>query len=92
MATIKDNRLQIRVDPSEKSRLERAAASTHVSLSAFVLDAASARADEVLAERSAISLSPEAAAEFSAALQSPAQVNERLAKALRRRRGFEWLD
>jgi hypothetical protein len=51
-----------------------------------------AKAEEVLAERPSIRLSPEAAAAFSQALEQPARVNERLARALRRRRKFEWLD
>lgn len=91
MAT-KDDRLQIRVDPSEKRLLERAAAASHLSLSAFVVQSAAANAAAVLAERSLIELSPEAAAAFSEALDAPASVNERLAFALARRQKFSWLD
>jgi uncharacterized protein (DUF1778 family) len=65
---------------------------THVSLSAFVLQAASARAEEVLAERSMISLEPEVAAAFARALAEPETVNTRLAAALSRPRKFDWLD
>jgi uncharacterized protein (DUF1778 family) len=92
MTTVKDDRLQIRVDPAAKALLERAAAAAHLNLSAFVLAAAASRADEVLAERQAIRLSPAAAAAFSEALERPATVNDRLARALRRRRAFTWLD
>jgi uncharacterized protein (DUF1778 family) len=56
--------------------------------SAFVLQAAAANAEEVLAERPSIRLSPEAAAAFSEALEQPARVDERLAQALHRRRKF----
>jgi uncharacterized protein (DUF1778 family) len=92
MATIKDDRLQIRVDPIDKSLLERAAAAAHLNVSAFVLQAAAARAEEVLAERPSIRLSTRAASAFTEALARPAQVNERLAAALHRPRKFTWLD
>ena len=92
MPVTKDDRLQIRVDPGEKRLLERAAASAHVSVSAFVLQAAATHAAEVLAERPLIELGPEAAAAFSEAMEAPAAVNERLAAALARPRKFRWLD
>jgi uncharacterized protein (DUF1778 family) len=92
MPAIKAERLQIRVDPTDKSLLEQAAAASHLNVSAFVLQAAAARAQEVLAERRSIGLSASAAAAFSEALERPAQVNERLAKALGRPRKFTWLD
>jgi uncharacterized protein (DUF1778 family) len=92
MATIKEERLQIRVDPVDKSLLERAAAAAHLNVSAFVLQAAAARAEEVLAERPSIRLGARAAGAFTEALAQPAQVNERLAAALQRPRSFSWLD
>ena len=92
MSTIKEERLQIRVDPTDKLLLERAAAATHLNVSAFVLQAAAAKAEEILAERSSVQLSREAAVAFSEALERPAEVNDRLARALRRKRKFSWLD
>ncbi|MGA9316038.1 MAG: DUF1778 domain-containing protein [Solirubrobacteraceae bacterium] len=92
MTVAKAQRLQIRVDRGDKSLLERAAAAAHLNVSAFVLQAAATRAEEVLAERGSIALSPSAAKAFSEALERPAQVNERLAGALSRPRGFAWLD
>jgi uncharacterized protein (DUF1778 family) len=92
MSTLKEERLQIRVDPADKALLERAAAATHLNVSAFVVQAAASRAEEILAERSSIRLSAEAAVAFSEALERPAEVNDRLARALRRRRKFSWLD
>jgi uncharacterized protein (DUF1778 family) len=94
MSSLKADRLQIRVDPADKALLERAAAATHLNVSAFVVQAAAARAEEVLAERPSIRLSPEAAVVFGQALEQPARVNERLAQALhpRGRRKFEWID
>ncbi len=92
MPAIKEGRLQIRVGATDKSLLERAAAASHLNVSAFVLQAAASRAEEVLAERPSISLTPEAATAFAEALSRPAEVNERLASALRRPRKFTWLD
>jgi uncharacterized protein (DUF1778 family) len=92
MATLKYDSLQIRVDPADKALLERAAAATHLNVSAFVVQAAASRAEEILAERSSIRLSPDAAAAFNEALERPAAVNERLAQALRRKRTFSWVD
>lgn len=92
MSTIKEERLQIRVDPADKTLLERAAAASHLNVSSFVMQAATLRAEEVLAERSSIRLSADAATAFSEALERPAQVNERLATALARTRKFSWLD
>ncbi|HET6871067.1 MAG TPA: DUF1778 domain-containing protein [Solirubrobacteraceae bacterium] len=92
MPTTKEERLQIRVGPADKTLLERAAAASHLNVSAFVLQAAAARAEEILAERSSIRLSSNAAVAFSEALERPAEVNDRLAQALRRKRKFRWLD
>ena len=92
MATVKEERLQIRVDPADKALLERAAAASHLNVSAFVVQAASSKAEEVLAERSSIRLSREAAIAFAEALERPAEVNDRLASAMRRNRKFSWLD
>jgi uncharacterized protein (DUF1778 family) len=92
MSTVKEERLQIRVDPSDKALLERAAAASHLNVSAFVIQAAASKAEEILAERSSIRLSHEAAVAFSEALERPAEVNDRLAQALRRKRKFSWLD
>jgi uncharacterized protein (DUF1778 family) len=86
MSTVKDDRLQIRVNPADKALLERAAAASHLNVSSFVLQAAALKAEEVLAERLSIRLSPDAAEAFSNALEQPAEVNERLAAALRRTR------
>lgn len=92
MALVKEDRLQIRVGAQDKQLLERAARASRQNLSAFVMSAAALHAEEVLAERSVISLSPEAAQAFSDALARPATVNERLAATLDRPRGFRWVD
>ncbi|MGB5113142.1 MAG: DUF1778 domain-containing protein [Mycobacterium sp.] len=88
---MKDDRLQLRVDADAKRRLEKAASEAHLSVSAFVLQAANRAADDVLAERQTIHLSPDAASAFTEALNHPARVSARLAKALQRPAKFTWL-
>jgi uncharacterized protein (DUF1778 family) len=92
MTATKEERLQIRIDAAEKRLLERAAEASHVSVSAFVLQSATAQAASVLADRRLIALSAQAAAAFSEALEQPAAVDRRLAAALKRPRKFRWLD
>jgi uncharacterized protein (DUF1778 family) len=92
MPTVKEDRLQIRVNPADKALLERAAAASHLNMSSFVVQAAALKAEEVLAERSSIRLSPDASTAFCEALEKPAEVNDRLAAMLRRTRKFSWLD
>ncbi|WP_231584608.1 DUF1778 domain-containing protein [Mycobacterium haemophilum] len=82
----------MRVDAVSKRRLEEAASEAHLSVSAFVLQAASQAADDLLAERRTVHLSPDAAAAFTEALNRPARVNERLAAVLQRPQKFSWLD
>ena len=57
-----------------------------------VADEREAWENEILAERSSIRLSRDAAAAFTEALEQPGEVNRRLARALRRKRSFSWLD
>jgi uncharacterized protein (DUF1778 family) len=92
MSTVKEERLQIRLHPADKALLERAAAASHLNVSAFVVQAAASKAEEILAERSSLRLSHQAAVAFSEALERPAEVNDRLTQALRRKRKFSWLD
>ena len=92
MATVKDERLQIRVQPDEKRLLESAAQASHLSVSAFVVQAAAERAEAILADRQFVTLSPAAAKAFSEALGRPASVNRRLAEALKRPRRFRFVD
>ena len=89
---MKDDRLQLRVDAVAKRRLEEAASEAHLSVTAFVLQAANLAADDVLAERRAFRLSADAAVALTEALNRPARVNERLAKALQRSAKLSWLD
>ena len=92
MPTTKDDRLQIRVNPAEKRLLECAAEAAHLSVSAFVLQAAAQQAEDLLADRQVLQLDATAASAFAEALQRPARVNHRLAAALQRPRKFSWID
>ena len=89
---MKDARLQLRVDAGSKRRLEEAAGEAHLSVTAFVLQAANRAADELLVERETIHLSAAAAAAFDEAMSRPAQVNQRLAAILQKPAKFTWLD
>ncbi len=89
---MKDERLQLRVDPAAKRRIEHAAAAAHQSVTAFVIESAEMHAEQVLADRMIIALSSSAAEVFAEALQQPAQANDRLAAALQRPASFSWLD
>ena len=80
-------RLEFRVQPENKARLELAANLAHVPLSDFVRSAAEDRAEQVLREHEVLTRVP---AEFFddlyAALDSPAKANSTLARAAKRAR------
>lgn len=85
MAT-KTQRIEMRTDPDSEARITRAAAVNHESVSSFVLRAASAEADRVLA-RTEVTLMP--ASQFDALIDSldtpdAAPTLSRLAAAPRR--------
>ena len=89
---MKEERLQIRVGPADKALLERAAAASHLNVSAFVVQAAASKAEFPgrALEHSALSSRPRPRSPRR--FERPAEVNDRLAKALRRKRKFSWLD
>lgn len=64
--------INMRTEPEVKEQLRVAAALSKVSLSKFVLDAASARADEVLADLRSTELPERFFDEFFAAINEPA--------------------
>jgi len=80
-------RLEVRVRPDSKARLERAAALEQVPLSDFVRSAAEDRAEQVLREHDAQTIVPaEFFDELLTALDSPAEPNQALSRAARRGR------
>ena len=56
MTGVKGDRLQLRIDPAAKQRLERAAEAAHQSVSAFLVQSAELHAEQVLADRMIITL------------------------------------
>lgn len=84
-------RLQVRVPSRTKRRLEDAAHARGMTVSSFVLQAAEASADQVLAEQPTVHLTPDQAQALAEALERPAEVNERLRRALTAP-AFTWID
>lgn len=87
---VRTDRVEARVSPEQRARIERAAAFSGESMSAFVVSAAVRRADEVIAERSATVVPSDYFDQLLAALDEPGESAPRLAaaatKARRRRR------
>jgi uncharacterized protein (DUF1778 family) len=78
----KRDTLNIRIKPEERSLIDRAAQSLGKNRTDFTLEAARRAAEEALLDRTVLTISPEAYAEFVARLDAPAQPNERLRRAI----------
>jgi uncharacterized protein (DUF1778 family) len=92
--SVRDDRLEVRINAAAKRRLEEAADEVHLTVSAFVLQAAQVSAEQilVLAERELVRLSPHAAEAFADAVSRPAEFNYSLMNSLGRPKKFSWLD
>jgi len=82
MARAASERVEMRMRPEIEHRLRAAAALEHVTLSAFITDAAVERADRVIAERNTWTVSPALFDELAAALDAPPVPNRALARAI----------
>ena len=83
MATsAKRDTLNLRIKPGERSLIDQAARSVGKNRTDFVLDAARRAAEEALLDRTLVSVTPEAYAEFLVRLDAPPQPNERLRRAM----------
>lgn len=82
MAQAASERVEMRMRPEVEQRLRAAADLEHVTLSAFITQAAVERADEVIAERNTWMVSPRLFDELAAALDAPPVPNRALAKAI----------
>lgn len=71
-------KLDLRVSPSAKAKLQAAASAAQRSVSDFVLESALERAEETLADRRVFGLNAEKWAEFQAALDAPPRSLPRL--------------
>jgi uncharacterized protein (DUF1778 family) len=88
-ATIKDERIEIRLASAEKERIRQAAVLCHQSVSEFVLRAVRTVADETLAEQTRFVLPEEQMLAFYAALDRPAKSISRLKVLFKKSSVFE---
>ncbi len=79
----REDRLEVRLSPTAKSLLKRAALAKHKTVSAFVLDSGLAAAAEALADRREFALTAKQFQAFSAALDAPTKPRPRLQKLLK---------
>jgi len=86
MMAVRTDRVEARVSPDQRERIERAASFSGESMSAFMVAAAVQRADDVIAEQSATVVSPDYFELLLAALDEPAEKSPRLAAAAKRAR------
>lgn len=77
-------RLDLRLNPSDKARITRAADLRGVPVSTFVRDAVLREAESVMATELTVTLSPEESRRFLKALDAPFRPNAKLKKALAR--------
>lgn len=88
-ATVKEERIEIRLASAEKERIRQAAVLCHQNVSEFVLRAVRTVADEMLAEQTRFVLPADQMNAFYAALDQPAKSIPRLRKLLKRPSVFE---
>lgn len=81
-ATAKRDTVNLRIKPSERGLIDRAADILGKTRTDFMLDAARLAAEETLLDRTLISVSPDDYQAFLKQLDAPAQVNDRLQKTL----------
>lgn len=75
--------LNIRIRAEERGLIDRAAKARGTNRTDFILDAARRAAEDALLDRTLISVSPKAFAEFLARLDAPAKPNARLRRTMR---------
>lgn len=71
-------KLDVRVSPTAKAKLQAAAAAVHRSMSDFVMESALSRAEETLADRRVFGLDADKWMAFQAALNAPTRSLPRL--------------
>jgi uncharacterized protein (DUF1778 family) len=79
----RSEKLDLRLTPEAKRKLNEAAAASRRSLSEFVLESALARADETLPDRTKFLLGEKQWKVFLAALDAPPKARPRLARLLK---------
>ena len=88
-ATVKEERIEIRLASAEKDRIRQAAILSRLNISEFVLRAVRSVADETLASQTRFVLSEDQMNAFYAALDQPAQSIPRLRELLKKPSVFE---
>lgn len=81
--TGKRDTLNIRIKPEVRGLIDRAAEAVGKTRTDFVLDAARHAAEEALLDRTLITMSPSAYAEFVARLDAPPKPNARLRRTMK---------
>jgi uncharacterized protein (DUF1778 family) len=79
----KRDSLNLRIKPEERGLIDRAAKSLGKTRTDFVLDAARRAAEEALLDRTVLTVSREAYAEFLARLDAPPRPNSRLHRTMK---------
>jgi uncharacterized protein (DUF1778 family) len=74
--------LNLRIKPEDRGLIDRAAKSLGKNRTDFVLEAARRAAEEALLDRTVLTVSPKAYAEFLARLDAPPRPNERLRRTM----------
>ena len=75
--------LNLRIRPEERGLIDRAARSLGKNRTDFVLDAARRAAEDALLDRTMLTVSPKAYAEFLARLDAPPKPNARLRRTMK---------
>ncbi len=78
----KTERISVRVSPAQRELLDEASRVSAVTLTDFILHAATIRAEDVLADRGSFPVSDEAYRAFLALLDRPVQAKPRLQELL----------
>ncbi len=85
----RSEKLDLRLSPSAKRALQRAALAAHRSVSEFVLESALARAEETLPDRQRFALNAKQWEAFQAAVSATPRLAPRLARLFREPSVFE---
>ena len=75
--------LNLRIPTAERNLIDRAASSTGMTRTDFILGAARRAAEDTLLDRAILSVGAKAYAEFIKRLEAPAQPNARLRRTMR---------
>ena len=88
-ATVKEERIEIRLASAEKARIRQAAVLCHQNVSEFVLRAVRTMADETLAQQTRFVLPEDQMVAFYTALDQPAKSIPRLRELFKKPSVFE---